>query len=94
MAPTGRAEKAFSFMMTLGISMEEVKPVLIKLLRVYEGNWELIEDDTYRTLVDAYFDFDKDKVSSKFIVLFYTHLQILVVTFNSKILDVNFFLLA
>ncbi|ESW19200.1 hypothetical protein PHAVU_006G104500 [Phaseolus vulgaris] len=62
MAPTGRAEKAFSFMMTLGISMEEVKPVLIKLLRVYEGNWELIEDDTYRTLVDAYFDFDKDKV--------------------------------
>ncbi|KAK7332839.1 hypothetical protein VNO80_29595 [Phaseolus coccineus] len=61
MAPTGRAEKAFSFMMTLGISMEEVKPVLINLLRVYEGNWELIEDDTYRTLVDAYFDFDKDK---------------------------------
>ncbi|XP_017440522.1 histone-lysine N-methyltransferase SUVR4 isoform X2 [Vigna angularis] len=62
MAPNAGAERAFSFMMALGISKEEVKPVLIKLLRVYEGNWELIEDDNYRTLVDAYFDFEKEKV--------------------------------
>jgi len=70
MAPSGRAEKALNFMMALGISMEEVKPVLINLLEVYEGNWEHIEDDNYRTLVDAYFDLQKDKVFPKFIVLF------------------------
>ncbi|XP_014491616.2 histone-lysine N-methyltransferase SUVR4 isoform X1 [Vigna radiata var. radiata] len=62
MAPNAGAEKAFSFMMDLGISKEEVKPVLIKLLRVYEGNWELIEDDNYRTLLEAYFDFEKEQV--------------------------------
>ncbi|RDX58292.1 Histone-lysine N-methyltransferase SUVR4 [Mucuna pruriens] len=62
MAPNPRVKKAFSFTRALGISDEEVKPVLIKLLRVYEGNWQLIEDDNYRTLVDAYFDFEKDKV--------------------------------
>ncbi|TKY61352.1 Histone-lysine N-methyltransferase SUVR4 [Spatholobus suberectus] len=61
MVPNPRVKKAFSFMRALGISNEEVKPVLIKLLRVYEGNWELIEDDNYRTLVDAYFDFEIDK---------------------------------
>ncbi|CAJ1961134.1 unnamed protein product [Sphenostylis stenocarpa] len=61
MPHTERAENAFSFMMSLGISKEELMPVLIKLLSVYEGNWELIEDDHYRTLVDAYFDFEKDK---------------------------------
>ncbi|KAK7397339.1 hypothetical protein VNO78_18508 [Psophocarpus tetragonolobus] len=61
MAFNPRFDKAFSFMETLGISDNEVQPVLINLLRVYEGNWELIEDDNYRTLVDAYFDFEKDK---------------------------------
>lgn len=70
MAPNAGAEKAFSFMMDLGISKEEVKPVLIKLLRVYEGNWELIEDDNYRTLLEAYFDFEKEQVSSNFIFFF------------------------
>ncbi|KAG5044411.1 hypothetical protein JHK87_008326 [Glycine soja] len=61
MAPNPRVNKAFSFMKALGISDKDVKPVLIKLFRVYEGNWELIEDDNYHTLVDAYFDFEKDK---------------------------------
>ncbi|KAK7337936.1 hypothetical protein VNO77_18528 [Canavalia gladiata] len=61
MAPNPRVTKAFGFMRALGISNEEVKPVLIKLLRIYDGNWELIEDDNYRTLVDAYFDFKEDK---------------------------------
>jgi len=71
MAPNPRVNKAFSFMKALGISDKDVKPVLIKLFRVYEGNWELIEDDNYHTLVDAYFDFEKDKVplSSFFVFL-------------------------
>nr|KYP42741.1 Histone-lysine N-methyltransferase SUVR4 [Cajanus cajan] len=63
MAPNPRVSKAFNFMKALGISSVKVKPVLIKLLKVYEGNWELIEDDNYRTLVDAYFDVEKEKVA-------------------------------
>ncbi|KAL2345821.1 hypothetical protein Fmac_007106 [Flemingia macrophylla] len=63
MAPNPRVIKAFSFMKALGISSQEVKPVLKKLLKVYEKNWELIEDDNYRALVDAYFDFEKEKGS-------------------------------
>jgi len=71
MAPSARAEKAFSYMnATLGISKEQVKPVLINLLRVYEGNWELIEDENYRTLIEAYLDSEKDKVSFTFFFFF------------------------
>ncbi|MED6131126.1 hypothetical protein PIB30_007098 [Stylosanthes scabra] len=61
MAPNPRVAQAFSAMKALGISAEEVKPVLAELLRVYDRNWELIEEDNYRTLVDAYFDFKDDK---------------------------------
>ncbi|CAI8603302.1 unnamed protein product [Vicia faba] len=51
-----RAIKAYDAMKNLGISKEEVKPVLRNLLKVYDKNWELIEDDNYRTLIDAYFE--------------------------------------
>ncbi|XP_020981877.1 histone-lysine N-methyltransferase SUVR4 [Arachis duranensis] len=61
MAPNPRVVQAFNAMKALGISAEEVKPVLAELLRVYDKNWELIEEDNYRTLVDAYFDFKEDK---------------------------------
>lgn len=58
-----RAIKAYDAMKDLGISKEEVKPVLRNLLKVYDKNWELIEDDNYRTLIDAYFESKEDKVS-------------------------------
>lgn len=58
-----RAVKAYDAMKDLGISKEEVKPVLRNLLKVYDKNWELIEDDNYRTLIDAYFESKEDKVS-------------------------------
>ncbi|KAJ7973533.1 Histone-lysine N-methyltransferase [Quillaja saponaria] len=61
MAPDKRVSNAFSAMRALGIPDKEVKPVLKKLLKVYDRNWELIEEDNYRTLVDAYFEFNEDK---------------------------------
>ncbi|XP_061340510.1 histone-lysine N-methyltransferase SUVR4-like [Gastrolobium bilobum] len=61
MAPNPRVIKAFRATRALGISDEEVKPVLKKLLKVYDKSWELIEDDNYRTLVDAYFEYKEDK---------------------------------
>ncbi|XP_028770680.1 probable inactive histone-lysine N-methyltransferase SUVR1 [Neltuma alba] len=59
--PNSRATKAFSAMKDLGISREEVEPVLKELLRLYNKNWKYIEEDNYRTLVDAYFEFKEDK---------------------------------
>lgn len=56
-----KVRKAFRAMIGLGIQLEVVKPVLKKLLKLYDGNWELIEEDNYRTLADAIFELD-DKV--------------------------------
>ncbi|GLT41305.1 hypothetical protein SLA2020_153800 [Shorea laevis] len=52
-------------MRELGISEKTVKPVLKKLLKLYEKNWELIEAENYRALVDAIFEEEDAKVSDK-----------------------------
>lgn len=61
-----KAREAVSAMKDLGISYEVVKPVLRKLLKLYDGNWELIEEDNYRTLADAIFESIDDKVYLSF----------------------------
>jgi len=48
--------RAFNATRALGIPDKEVKPVLKNLLKVFDNNWELIEEDNFRTLVDAYFE--------------------------------------
>lgn len=62
MAPNPRVLKAFSAMNKLGIATERVRPVLKKLLLLYDENWELIEEGNYRALADAIFDDADDKV--------------------------------
>jgi hypothetical protein len=49
-------------MKALGISEKQVKPVLKKMLKLYEKNWELIEEENYRALADAIFDEEESKV--------------------------------
>ncbi|XP_027367291.1 probable inactive histone-lysine N-methyltransferase SUVR2 [Abrus precatorius] len=61
MTPHPRVIKAYNAMRPLGVSDEEVKPVLKKLLKLYDKKWELIEEDNYRTLIDAYFELKEDK---------------------------------
>ncbi|THF99544.1 hypothetical protein TEA_019331 [Camellia sinensis var. sinensis] len=61
MAPNPKVLKAFSAMKVLGIPTETVKPVLRNLLKLYDNNWELIEEDSYRTLADAIFECTDDK---------------------------------
>ncbi|KAL1294300.1 hypothetical protein AAHE18_19G132600 [Arachis hypogaea] len=56
MAPNPRVTNAYNAMRTLGISDDEVRPVLKRLLKVYGNSWELIEEDNYQTLVHAYFE--------------------------------------
>ncbi|XP_015579282.1 probable inactive histone-lysine N-methyltransferase SUVR2 isoform X1 [Ricinus communis] len=61
MAPNPRVVSAFRAMKAIGINEDKVKPVLKKLLKLYDKNWELIEEENYRVLADAIFDDDDSK---------------------------------
>ncbi|CAN4093185.1 unnamed protein product [Withania somnifera] len=56
MPPNPRVKKAFRAMKNIGISEEKVKPILKGLLKLYDKNWELIEEENYRALADAIFE--------------------------------------
>lgn len=58
MAPNPRVQAAFRAMKSLGVKETKVKPVLKKLLRLYDKNWALIEEENYRALADAIFEED------------------------------------
>ncbi|XP_022157500.1 probable inactive histone-lysine N-methyltransferase SUVR2 isoform X2 [Momordica charantia] len=62
MAPNPKISKAFRAMKDIGISEDKTKPVLKKLLKLYDRNWELIEEENYRVLADAIFDEEDSKV--------------------------------
>ncbi|PPR83549.1 hypothetical protein GOBAR_AA37159 [Gossypium barbadense] len=63
MARNPRIVQAFRAMKEIGIREDKVKPVLKRLLNLYEKNWELIESENYRVLADAIFDEEESKVS-------------------------------
>ncbi|KAG8370840.1 hypothetical protein BUALT_Bualt13G0025200 [Buddleja alternifolia] len=48
-----RIANAFRAMSAIGISEDKVKPALKNLLKLYDKNWALIEEDNYRALADA-----------------------------------------
>ncbi|CAL0309790.1 unnamed protein product [Lupinus luteus] len=62
MARNPKVVAAYSAMANLGIHVSKVKPVLKKLLKLYDKNWELIEEENYRALADAIFEEDENKV--------------------------------
>ncbi|KAL4577074.1 hypothetical protein LXL04_013176 [Taraxacum kok-saghyz] len=68
-----KISKAFSAMKLLGFSPEVVKPVLKNLHELYDGNWELIEEDNYQTLADAILESFDDKKKSKAVMVKETH---------------------
>ncbi|CAN1176388.1 Histone-lysine N-methyltransferase SUVR4 [Linum perenne] len=59
-----RARKAFEATKALGLPHEEVKPVLLELLKSSENNWDFIEADGYRLLLETYFETMDAKVSA------------------------------
>ncbi|KAG5043629.1 hypothetical protein JHK87_007544 [Glycine soja] len=63
MAPNPRVVAAFTAMANLGIHESKVKPVLKKLLKLYDKNWALIEEESYRALADAIFEEEENKVN-------------------------------
>lgn len=68
MAPNPRVAKAFRAMKDIGISDDKVKPVLKSLLKLYDKNWELIEEENYRVLADAIFDNEEVQVQSLYLL--------------------------
>ncbi|KAI3749567.1 hypothetical protein L2E82_20181 [Cichorium intybus] len=52
-------------MRELGIPEEKTKPVLKNLLKIYEKNWELIEEENYRALADAIFDSEETEAAEQ-----------------------------
>ncbi|WVY98031.1 hypothetical protein V8G54_030182 [Vigna mungo] len=62
MAPNKRFVAANRAMGSLGIDESKVKSALKKLLKVFDKNWELIEAENYRVLVDAIFEEDDNMV--------------------------------
>ncbi|XP_011024473.1 PREDICTED: histone-lysine N-methyltransferase SUVR2 isoform X5 [Populus euphratica] len=62
MAPNPRVVNAFRAMRAIGITEKQVKPVLKKMLKLYDKNWELIEEENYRALADAIFEEEEAKV--------------------------------
>ncbi|CAO2211861.1 unnamed protein product [Urochloa humidicola] len=55
-ANTDRARKALDAMKLLGFSKKQAFPVLKQLVKTFNNNWELIEDECYRALADAILD--------------------------------------
>ncbi|OMP03193.1 hypothetical protein COLO4_10579 [Corchorus olitorius] len=61
MAPDPRPILACRAMADLGISKDRTKPVLKRLLKLYDKNWEMIMAENYRVLIDAIFDDEDSK---------------------------------
>ncbi|XP_028758274.1 probable inactive histone-lysine N-methyltransferase SUVR2 isoform X1 [Neltuma alba] len=65
MAPNPRVTAAYRAMTVLGIKEVKVKPVLKQLLKLYDKNWELIEQENYRALADAIFEQEEKELQGK-----------------------------
>lgn len=70
MPPNPRVKKAYDAMKSIGISNGKVKPVLKSLLKLYDKNWELIEEENYRALADAIFEKEEAEVQTIYLSLF------------------------
>lgn len=73
MSGNPKVVNAFRVTRALGIPDAEIKPVLKGLLRMYDKKWELIEEDNYRTLIDAYFESKENKVGPIICSCSYSH---------------------
>ena len=96
MARNPRVLAAYRAMRALGIAEATVKPVLKNLLRLYEKNWELIEEENYRALADAIFEYEETKVhfallllKSVWFVLFFNYF-LFISFFFSLMLSISF----
>ncbi|CAO2840490.1 unnamed protein product [Amaranthus hypochondriacus] len=62
---SGKVKAAFKAMKDIGIPEEKTKPALKKLLKLFDKNWDLIEEENYRLLADTIFEFEDTEVAEK-----------------------------
>lgn len=72
MSRNPQVRKAFAAMAAIGISDEQVKPVLKNLIRLYDKDWSLIEAEEYRALADAIFEAEDAKVDIYIYICFFS----------------------
>lgn len=60
--PQRKLAKTYETMKALGYSQQMVEPILKNFLDLYDQNWELIEDEQYRVLLDAILENEEHKV--------------------------------
>ncbi|XP_051118819.1 probable inactive histone-lysine N-methyltransferase SUVR1 isoform X2 [Andrographis paniculata] len=60
-----KVANAFRAMKAIGISENKVKPVLKTLLKLYDKNWALIEEENYRALADAIFEKEESEAAEQ-----------------------------
>lgn len=65
MAPGQKVKAAFKAMKDIGIPEEKTKPALKKLLKLFDKNWDLIEEENYRVLADAIFEYEDTETAEK-----------------------------
>lgn len=65
MATRAKARAAIQAMKELGIPETKTKPVLKKLLNLFEKNWDLIEEENYRLLADSIFEDEDTEAAEK-----------------------------
>ncbi|KAL9239065.1 hypothetical protein vseg_013419 [Gypsophila vaccaria] len=65
MAPSARVKAAFKAMKAIGISEAKTKPALKKLLQVFDKNWAVIEEESYRVLADYIFEYEETETAEK-----------------------------
>ncbi|CAI0433557.1 unnamed protein product [Linum tenue] len=58
-----RAKKALKAMTAIGLSADEVKPVLLQLFKASEKNWDYIEADNYQVLVQTFWELQEAKLA-------------------------------
>lgn len=63
--PRTKLERAYKTMQALGYSQDGVEAVLKSLLDLYDKNWQHIEDEQYKILVDAILEKQESKCEEK-----------------------------
>lgn len=75
MAPSKKqVANAYRAANALGIHKEDIKPVLQDLYKAFDKNWEHIEADNYRVLIDSYFDLKENKAVPLYYFLFFLYI--------------------
>lgn len=59
-----RTANALQAMNAIGIEEDKARLVLRTLLKLFDKNWTLIEEENYRVLADAVFERDEHDVST------------------------------